>query len=124
MTPDRLRDLLAAAPVFDGHNDLAWELRVRVRYDTGRIDLTADQSGIGLHTDLVRLAAGGVGAQYWSVYGSAELPQSSHVAVTLEQIDFVRRWVAEHPERLALATSADEVEAAHTAGRLACLIGM
>jgi membrane dipeptidase len=124
VTSDRLRDLLAAAPIFDGHNDLAWEMRVRARYDTGRIDLTADQSGIGLHTDLVRLAAGGVGAQFWSVYGSVDLPQESHVAVTLEQIDFVRRWATEHPERLALATSAEEVEAAHTAGRLACLIGM
>jgi membrane dipeptidase len=121
---DRIRELLAANPVIDGHNDLAWEMRLRVRYDTGKIDLAADQSGIGLHTDLVRLAAGGVGAQFWSVFASADLPEEERVPATLEQIDFVRRWTAEHPDRLALATTADEVLRARDAGRIGCLIGM
>lgn len=124
MTADRIRALLATAPVLDGHNDLAWEMRRRVRYDTARLDLTVDQTATGLHTDLVRLAAGGVGAQYWSVYVSTELPSDTYVAATLEQIDFIRRWAADHPDRLALVTSADQVEAARAAGRIACLIGM
>jgi membrane dipeptidase len=124
MTADGIRSLLARAPVFDGHNDLPWELRRRVRYDVDRIDLTVDQSGSGLHTDLVRLAAGGVGAQFWSVYVSVDLPAEAIVAATLEQIDFVRRWTARHPDRLGLATTADEVEAAHATGRIASLIGM
>ncbi|GGK29479.1 dipeptidase [Pilimelia terevasa] len=123
MTLERIRALLAAAPVLDGHNDLAWEMRVRVGYDTGRIDLRRDQRATGLHTDLPRLAAGGVGAQVWSVYVPAELPPGRHVAATLEQVDFVRRWVAANPDRLALATTADGVEAARAAGRVAALLG-
>lgn len=75
MTLDRLdiaRTLLAAAPVVDGHNDLPWAMRNQVGYDLDAIDLAADQRG-RLHTDLDRLRAGGVGAQFWSVYVSAKL---------------------------------------------------
>jgi membrane dipeptidase len=124
MTADDIRALLATTPVFDGHNDLPWELRRRVRYDTARLDLTADQSGTGLQTDFPRLAAGGVGAQFWSAYVPSDLPADLVVPATLEQIDFVRGWSAAHPDRLRLATTADEVEAAHAAGRIASLIGM
>ncbi|HEU4421906.1 MAG TPA: dipeptidase [Pilimelia sp.] len=128
MTADRIRSLLADAPVVDGHNDLAWELRSRVRYDTTRLDLAVDQRGSGLHTDLVRLREGGVGAQFWSAYvadpAADPAGAGDPVADTLEQVDFLRRWVASHPAHLALATSADEVEAARRAGRIASLIGL
>jgi membrane dipeptidase len=125
---DRIARLLAAAPVVDGHNDLAWALRHRVRYDTTRLDPATDTRASGLHTDLLRLRAGGVGAQFWSVYavdgGDAATGDADPVVATLEQIDFVRRWVAAHPDHLALATTADEVEAARAGGRIASLIGM
>ncbi len=65
MSSTRFRSLLSVAPVIDGHNDLAWEMRGRVGYDLDRLDVGVDQSGSGLHTDLVRLRAGGVGAQFW-----------------------------------------------------------
>ncbi|GGJ91030.1 dipeptidase [Pilimelia anulata] len=123
MTSQRITELLATAPILDGHNDLAWEMRVRVGYDLGRLDPAADQRGTGLHTDLPRLAAGGVGAQFWSVYVDAEAPPEQHVTATLEQIDFIHRWVAAHPDRLAPAGTADEVEAARASGRIACLLG-
>ncbi|HEX5741016.1 MAG TPA: dipeptidase [Pilimelia sp.] len=123
MTTPRIRDLLSAAPVLDGHNDLPWAMRLRTGYDLAPIDLTRDQRASGLHTDLARLAAGGVGAQFWSVWVDTALPPERQVTATLEQIDFVRRWVDAHPDRMALATTADEVDAARAAGRLACLLG-
>ena len=110
-------------PIFDGHNDLAWELRRRVRYDLDALDLSVDQSATGLHTDLPRLRAGGVGAQFWSVYVSCALTGDSAVSATLEQIDAVKRLAARYPADLALATSADEVEAARAGGRVASLLG-
>ncbi|GII26058.1 dipeptidase [Planosporangium mesophilum] len=109
--------------IFDGHNDLAWELRQRVRYDFDALDIAADQSATGLHTDLPRLRAGGVGAQYWSVYVAGEPAGEAAVSATLEQIDAVRRLVARHPEHLALATNADSVERARAQGRIASLLG-
>src|SRR5690349_13536447 len=110
-------------PIFDGHNDLAWQLRCRVRYDFDALDIAVDQTAAGLHTDLPRLRAGNVGAQYWSVYVPCAPDGESAVTGTLEQIDAVYRLVARHPADLVIATSADEVEAARAGGRIASLLG-
>jgi membrane dipeptidase len=121
---DRIRALLSQAPVIDGHNDLPWALRELVGGDLDRIDLTTDQSGAGLHTDLPRLRAGGVGAQFWSVFVSHRSAGETAVTTTLQQVDAVHRLVARFPDDLALATTADEVERAHAGGRIASLLGL
>jgi len=123
-TADRITALLAQAPVVDGHNDLPWALRQRVKGDLAAIDLSVDQSATGLHTDLPRMRAGGMGAQFWSVFVPCALPGPAAVATTLEQIDAVHRLIQRYPDDLALATSADEMEQAHATGRIASLIGM
>ncbi|WP_019856438.1 dipeptidase [Actinopolyspora mortivallis] len=110
------------APVFDGHNDLPWALREQVGYELARRELTADQSGT-LHTDLARLEAGGVGAQFWSVYVSTELTGQTAVTATLEQVDCVRALLDRYPERLVAATSVSDVERARQSGRIASLMG-
>ncbi|MFF2817422.1 dipeptidase [Kitasatospora cineracea] len=125
MTPellDRARAVLRTTPVVDGHNDLPWAMRAQAGYDLDAVDLAADQSH-RLHTDLGRLRAGGVGAQFWSVYVPAELAGDAAVSATLEQIDFVKAMAARHPEHLRLALTADEVEAARAEGRIASLMG-
>ncbi|MFC8718913.1 dipeptidase [Kitasatospora sp. NPDC057198] len=125
MTPellDRARAVLRTTPVVDGHNDLPWAMRAQAGYDLDAVDLTADQSH-RLHTDFGRLRAGGVGAQFWSVYVPAELSGDGAVSATLEQVDFVRAMAARHPEHLRLALTADEVEAARAEGRIASLMG-
>ncbi|MEU7134810.1 dipeptidase [Streptomyces sp. NPDC046261] len=119
----RARELLAAHPVVDGHNDLPWALREQVRYDLDRRDLAADQSATGLHTDLPRLRAGGVGAQFWSVYVRSDMAGDDAVSATLEQIDVVRQLVERHPADLRLALTADDMEAARAEGRIASLMG-
>jgi membrane dipeptidase len=119
---DRARELLAAHPVADGHNDLPWALREQVRYDFDRLDVASDLTG-RLHTDLARLRAGGVGAQYWSVYVSARLTGDEAVSATLEQIDAVRQLLDRHPADLAPALTADDMERARAEGRIASLMG-
>ena len=118
----RAHALLAAHPVVDGHNDLPWALRKQVGYDLDRFDLTADQSA-RTHTDLPRLRAGGVGAQFWSVYVSVELTGGAAVTATLEQVDVVHRMTERHPDDLRLALTADDMEAARASGRIASLMG-
>ncbi|WP_116215695.1 dipeptidase [Streptomyces olivoreticuli] len=118
----RARELLAAHPVVDGHNDLPWALRQQVRYDLDRRDIATDQSA-DLHTDLPRLRAGGVGAQFWSVYVRTDMAGDDAVSATLEQIDVVRQLVARHPADLRLAFTADDMEAARADGRIASLMG-
>ncbi|MFW6721879.1 dipeptidase [Streptomyces sp. MAR4 CNY-716] len=118
----RAREVLRAHPVVDGHNDLPWALREQVTYDIDRRDIAVDQSAT-LHTDIPRLRAGGVGAQFWSVYVSTELAGDAAVSACLEQIDVVRQLVDRYPGELRLAVSADEAEAARADGRIASLMG-
>jgi membrane dipeptidase len=106
-------DLLRAAPLIDGHNDLLWELR------QGR-----DPADPTLMTDLPRMAAGGVGGQFWSVYVPSDLPADRAVTMTLEQIDALLEMVRRNPDRLELARSADEIERIAAAGRVASMIGV
>ncbi len=60
------RDLLRRFPLIDGHNDLPWEIRDQFGGDPARAQLSGPVPTT--QTDLPRLAAGGVGAQFWSVY--------------------------------------------------------
>lgn len=119
---DHARTLLAEHPVVDGHNDLPWALREQVAYDVDRRDIAADTSA-HLHTDIPRLRAGGVGAQFWSVYVRTDLTGDAAVSATLEQIDVVRQLADRYPGDLRLAVTADEVEAARAEGRIASLMG-
>ncbi|MFB7598487.1 dipeptidase [Streptomyces sp. NPDC056160] len=113
-------ELLREFPVVDGHNDLPWALREQVRYDLGARDIATAQDA-HLHTDIPRLRAGGVGAQYWSVYVRSDLPDA--VPATLEQIDCVRQLIARYPADLAPALTAADMEAARAQGRIASLMG-
>ncbi|MFI9005035.1 dipeptidase [Streptomyces sp. NPDC053541] len=116
------RELLAAAPVVDGHNDLPWALREQCGYDLDALDIAGDRSA-SLHTDLARLRAGGVGAQFWSVYVPGRLAGDHAVSATLEQIDAVDRLVERYATDLAPARTAADMEAAREQGRIASLKG-
>src|SRR4051812_49832926 len=107
-------------PIIDGHNDLPLQLRARFGYRVEGLDETVP----GLHTDIPRLRAGGVGAQFWSVYVPGDLTEPDAVVATMEQVDAVYRMASAYPADLAVAYSADDVEKAIAAGRIASLIGI
>ncbi|WP_328994814.1 dipeptidase [Kribbella sp. NBC_01245] len=121
MTSERVARLLRDHPLVDGHNDLPIAMYELCGYDLDKVDLREDVPG--LNTDLPRLAAGQVGAQFWSLWVPPK-PQHEAVRRTLEQIEFVHRMVERYPDRLQLATTADEVETAFRAGKVASLMGM
>jgi membrane dipeptidase len=118
---DTARGLLQQHPIIDGHNDLPFELREIVNYDLSAYDIGRRQNQT--HTDLIRLAEGGVGAQFWSVFVPAGWAGERAVTATLEQIDVVHQMAARYPHRLTLATTADHVRTAWQDGRIASLIG-
>ncbi|MGW6156007.1 dipeptidase [Streptomyces sp. NPDC055144] len=119
---ERARAILADFPVVDGHNDLPWALREQVAYDMDARDIAVDQSA-HLHTDLARLRAGGVGAQFWSVYVRSDMAGDVAVSATLEQIDCVQQLIERYPADLRRALTAADMEAARTEGRIASLMG-
>jgi len=122
---------LEAAPVWDGHNDVPIQLRERYGNVIAGFDFEdtsdtgpTDSRGRVMHTDFARLAEGHVGAQFWSVYVSADLAEPEAAVATVEQIDVTKRLIARYPDRLALARSADDVQRAMDQGRIASLLGM
>jgi membrane dipeptidase len=120
-SPDAARDLLRRYPIWDGHNDLPWTLRVVDEVDVDTTDLAGPVPAI--QTDLPRLARGGVGAQFWSVFVPADLAGESAVTTTLEQIELVHELIAKYPDVLELALTAADVERITGQGKLASLIG-
>jgi membrane dipeptidase len=127
----RVSQVLEQTPLIDGHNDLPWEIRERFKgdpkaldlsSDTRRLPITADQAP--LMTDIPRLRAGHVGAQFWSVWIPVNTPGFEAVQVTLEQIDLVKRMAAQYPHDFEMAYTAADIRRIHKAHRIAALIGI
>ncbi len=114
------RALLSRAPLFDGHNDLAWVVRndAKARGDVLAYDLTrVREKG---DTDIPRLREGCVGAQFWSAFQPTGAPHPARTA--LEQIDLIRRIEAAHPNVFLPARGAADFARARRAGKIASYI--
>ena len=119
----RVKRILSHTPLIDGHNDLPWRIREDsiARGNVDAYDLRRRTPG---HTDLDRLKAGMVGAQFWSVYTPGDWRDSGYARIQLEQIDIARRFIAKYPDRLALALSAADIRREFKAGKIASLLGL
>jgi membrane dipeptidase len=127
----RVEAVLARTPVIDGHNDLPEVLRDRFGGDLSKIDLATDTSQIvppagepALMTDIPRLRAGHIGAQFWSVWIPVTISGPAAVQTTLEQIDLVKAVAARWPHDFAMAYSVADIRRAQREGRIASLIGV
>src|SRR5689334_2238850 len=85
-----VRKLLVEVPLIDGHNDLPWHYSQR-NNDLASIDIASDTSHMEIATDIPRLRAGGIGAQFWAVYVPATLPAPCALKAVFEQVDLVHR---------------------------------
>ncbi|MBW3670652.1 MAG: dipeptidase [Acidobacteria bacterium] len=117
--------ILREVPLIDGHNDLPWELHQQVRGQLTEIDLRSNTSmrEKPMHTDIPRLRAGGLGAQFWSVYVPMRIAGPQAVKTVLEQIDLVERFTRQYDDTFEMAYTADDIVRIHRAGRIASLIG-
>ena len=126
--------VLTATPVMDGHNDLPWRIREDSTHptDVDAYDLRKHTPGM---TDLPRLKAGHVGAQFWSIYTPGEptdrvyKPKGAvastpgYARVQLEQFDIAKRVIAKYPELAWTPTSA-QAKVAMKNGKIASLLGL
>src|SRR5436190_5922245 len=109
--------------VFDGHNDLPWEMRTKADSSFDKRDIRQPQPK--MHTDIPRLRKGGVGAQFWSVYVPAETAKKgTALNDTLEQIQLVKAMIARYGGVFEQARTAADVERIVKAGKIASLIGV
>jgi membrane dipeptidase len=114
--------ILKTVPLIDGHNDIPDAIRERGGLDS--VDLAVSQPR--LMTDIPRLRAGRVGAQFWAAYVPVStIHEGIHPAVyALEQIDLAHRLCAKYPATFALARSAADIERNFKAGKISCLVGI
>ena len=111
--------------MIDGHNDLPAVIRESGKppRDVAAYDLNRRTAG---DTDIARLREGGVGGQFWSVWipSLPDVGKRGFARIQLEQIDIALRVIERYPADLRLALTADEIEQANAAGRIASLLGI
>ena len=111
-----------AVPMIDGHNDLAEAVAGRFALSWDSADIA---SGVpSLMTDIPRLKAGAVGAQFWSVWISPAEAQRDALRPALEQIDLINQMVQRWPDVFERANTAADIERIHRHHRIASLIGL
>ncbi len=127
----RVERVLQATPLIDGHNDLPWEIRERYKSQFALLDLSADTAHLKIEageapqmTDIPRLRAGMVGAQFWSVWIPVTVQGFEAVQMTLEQMDIVKRMTEKYPADFAMAYTAADIRRIHKAHKIASLIGV
>ena len=113
----------AAGLLFDGHNDLPWEIREKGNSSFDTLDISKVQST--LHTDIPRLRKGGLKAQFWSVYVPADTEKSGDALLqTMHQISIVKAMVKRYPETFEFASTADDIERIVKSGKVASMMGV
>ena len=117
---DRARALLARAPLVDGHNDLPWVVRETAGGDIAAARLTEDLPR--RDTDIPKLRAGGVAAQFWAAFIPTDTPHP--LRATLEQIDLIHRMTEAHADVFLPARTASDIARARAEGRIASFIAV
>jgi membrane dipeptidase len=110
-------------PLVDGHNDLLENVAGRYHgsWDSANIAVSRPE----LMTDIPRLRAGEVGAQFWSVWVPPQRPGDSRALhLAIEQFDLFQRMMARWPDTFEQARTAADIERIHRAGKIASLIGV
>jgi membrane dipeptidase len=120
---DKARAIHSAGFVFDGHNDLPWEVRQKAGGTFDKADIAAGVPRF--QTDIPRLRVGNVGAQFWAAYVPAETSKENRAfTMTLEQIAIIQAMVKRYPDVFEFAKTADDVVRIQKTGRIASLIGV
>ena len=76
------------------------------------------------HVDYPRMREGGLDAAFFSIYMAGTITGPEAVKRSLVMIDAVRRLAEQHPNEIALATTAAQVRAGAKAGKIVALMGM
>jgi membrane dipeptidase len=113
---DRAKKLHFSSIVIDTHDDTTQRLL------DPKFDLGARHSDGSI--DIPRMRDGGLSALFFSIWIPSKITGPQAVKQALDQIDAVRETVRKHPNDLVLATTADEIRAAHTQNKIAALIGV
>lgn len=114
----RAHALLDRILLVDAHNDLPIVVRLKAKGDVRAYDLA--RSHQETDTDIPRLKAGRLTAQFWAAFVPTRA--TNHARFALEQIDIARRIAETYPDVFVQATKAADVRRAKAAGKIASFI--
>src|SRR5690349_9473511 len=112
----RAKKLHFSSIVVDTHDDTTQ------RFLDGNFDLGERHKDGSI--DIPRMKEGGLGAIFFSIWMPGSITGPEAVKRALDKIDAVRQQVAEHPDEMVLARTAEEVRAAHRERKIAALMGV
>lgn len=104
------------ALVIDTHNDVLYQSVMRGKDIGKRIS-----SG---HTDLPRIREGGIDVQVFAVWCNDKYGKGTAFAYANKQIDGLMEVIHNHPNEIALATTAADISAITAQGKIAAFIGV
>jgi len=114
----KAREIQASAIVIDTHADTPQRF-LDENYDIG----STDPKDPG-HISLDKAKAGGLGAEFFSIWVEPEANKGHFAHHTLDLIDSVYEQAARHPDRMRMAFSVEDIERAHREHKLAALLGI
>jgi membrane dipeptidase len=117
VTDAEVKRVHASAILIDTHNDVT---------SATVAGLDIGKPNTDHMTDLPRMKAGGMGAQFFAVYVAASYVNGNRAANrTLQMIDTVRHDIIEkYPNDFVLATTAADIRRAHRQHKIAALLGI
>jgi membrane dipeptidase len=117
---DEALDFLDRVALLDGHNDLPYVIRcdAQANGDVAIFDLPADRSG--RDTDIPKLRAGKVAAQFWAAYVPPREAQPASYA--LQQIAIVKKMNRLHGDVFMEALCANDVKRAKQQRKIASFV--
>jgi membrane dipeptidase len=117
----RTKAIHESAIVVDTHNDITSKI-LDGGFDLGKPDGKT-------HTDLARMKAGGITAEFFSIYVDPDFtkpgaPDGGPARRALDMIDVTYQQIERHPDALVLATSESDIRRAKRDGKIAVLMGI
>ena len=116
-----------SAIVIDTHNDVTSAI-LDDGFDMGQSGIVNGR--MKTHTDIARLKAGGMGAQFFAVYVGKEFVNKKAeegggaARRAMDMIGVVYDQVAKHPETFEMAYTVDDIRRIRKAGKIAALMGI
>uniref|UniRef100_A0A8C6S7K9 Dipeptidase n=1 Tax=Neogobius melanostomus TaxID=47308 RepID=A0A8C6S7K9_9GOBI len=117
----RAHKLMSETPLIDGHNDLPWQMRKQFNNQLSKVDLNTFNE---THTNIPKIKAGRLGAQFWSAYVPCDTQYKDAVRQTFEQIDVIHRMCQKYPDTFMFASSSQDIMDAFRQNKTASLIGV
>ncbi|XP_013391152.1 dipeptidase 1-like [Lingula anatina] len=129
-----VNDILDRVPLVDGHNDFPWHIRLdtAINGSLARLNMSQDLRKVLKYrakfhpsqTDIPRIKKGRLGAQFWVSFASCESQFKDATVKALEQLDLIKRMIAQYSDVFEFVTTADGIESAHKSVKVASLLAV